>query len=359
MDRVSLWAGVPCSRLASSGYLMAANEGDAVAMAAGAWLGGAQGGVLMQSSGLGNAVNPLTSLVVPFAIPVLLVVSVRTDEPQHELMGALTRPMLEQMGIACSGEAAPVLASRRSFAVLQLSGAAGSGGSAFAGAAGSGGSAFAGAAGSGGSAFAGAAGSGGSAFAGAAGSGSGLEPVASRRAMLAAVQSCTSASDRLIATTGYTGRELYALEDRANQFSMAGSMGCALSLGLGLALTRPELRVLVLDGDGALLMRLGSLATAGMLRPPNLVHVLLDNRCHDSTGGQPTASAGMDWCALASACGYPEVTRLSRPEELVGWLAGGPGLRFAHVPILAGTPAGLPRPALPMPEQALRFREGA
>lgn len=337
MDRVSLWAGVPCSRLASSGYLMAANEGDAVAMAAGAWLGGAQGGVLMQSSGLGNAVNPLTSLVVPFAIPVLLVVSVRTDEPQHELMGALTRPMLEQMGIACSGETAPVLASRRSFAVLQLSGAAGSGGSA----------------------FAGAAGSGGSAFAGAAGSGSGLEPVASRRAMLAAVQSCTSASDRLIATTGYTGRELYALEDRANQFSMAGSMGCALSLGLGLALTRPELRVLVLDGDGALLMRLGSLATAGMLRPPNLVHVLLDNRCHDSTGGQPTASAGMDWCALASACGYPEVTRLSRPEELVGWLAGGPGLRFAHVPILAGTPAGLPRPALPMPEQALRFREGA
>ncbi len=344
---VSLWAGVPCSRLASSGFLMAANEGDAVAMAAGAWLGGGQGGVLMQSSGLGNAVNPLTSLVVPFAIPVLLVISVRTDEPQHELMGALTRPFLEQMGIACSGEAAPVLASRRSFALLQgLEALAGSPGL-------QGGPALSGSPG-----LEGPAGTP-EALSGSPSRSTPVEPVASRRAMLAAVQSCTSSSDRLIATTGYTGRELFALEDRANQFCMAGSMGCALSLGLGLALTRPDLRVVVLDGDGALLMRLGSLATAGMLRPSNLVHVLLDNRCHDSTGGQPTASAGVDWCALASACGYPEVTRLSRPEELVGWLGGGPGLRFAHVPIRAGTPAGLPRPSLPMPEQARRFREGS
>lgn len=343
---VSLWAGVPCSRLASSGFLMAANEGDAVAMAAGAWLGGGQGGALMQSSGLGNAVNPLTSLVVPFAIPVLLVISVRTDEPQHELMGALTRPFLEQMGIACSGQAGPVLASGRSFAVLLgLSGSPGGPAPVLEGR-----PALAGWPGlEGGPAISGSRESVGSRSAP-------VEPVASRREMLAAVQSCTSASDRLIATTGYTGRELYALEDRANQFCMAGSMGCALSLGLGLALTRPELRVVVLDGDGALLMRLGSLATAGMLRPPNLVHVLLDNRCHDSTGGQPTASSGVDWCALASACGYPEVTRLARPEELVGWLGGGPGLRFAHVPILAGTPAGLPRPSRPMPEQALRFR---
>ncbi len=324
MEFVTLWAGVPCSRLASSGFLMAANEGDAVAMAAGAWLGGGQGGVLMQSSGLGNAINPLTSLVVPFAIPVLLVISVRTDEPQHELMGALTRGWLEQMGIECAGEARSVLASRRSFAVLE----------------------------------------GGPALAGGASLGTArvkvlepVDPVASRREMLAAVQSCTTFSDRLIATTGYTGRELYLLGDRANQLYMAGSMGCAISLGLGLALTRPDLRVVVLDGDGALLMRLGSLATAGMLRPPNLVHVLLDNRCHDSTGGQPTASAGVDWCALASACGYPEVARLSRPEELVAWLGGSPGLRFVHVPILAGTPGGLPRPSLPMPEQALRFRE--
>ena len=81
------------------------------------------------------------------------------------------------------------------------------------------------------------------------------------------------------------------VDDRDNQFYMIGSMGCASSLGLGLALSQPDRRVYVLDGDGALLMRMGTLATIGYQRPENLVHILLDNHCHESTGGQSTRLA--------------------------------------------------------------------
>ena len=86
------------------------------------------------------------------------------------------------------------------------------------------------------------------------------------------------------------------------------------SLGLGLACVRPERRVVVLDGDGAALMRLGALATIGAERPPNLVHVLLDNEAHDSTGGQPTVASRCDLGAVARACGYPRVLRAGSGE---------------------------------------------
>ncbi|MFQ5634587.1 MAG: thiamine pyrophosphate-binding protein, partial [Gammaproteobacteria bacterium] len=110
-----LYAGVPCSYLQplinhvigadDVTYVGAANEGDAVAIAAGAELGGRRGAVLLQNSGLGNAVNPLTSLAHPFRIPVLVIVTLRgdpggaPDEPQHELMGRITAPILETMSI--------------------------------------------------------------------------------------------------------------------------------------------------------------------------------------------------------------------------------------------------------------------
>src|SRR5262249_34928766 len=99
----------------------------------------------------------------------------------------------------------------------------------------------------------------------------------SRQDMLAAVQKATRPSDGIVATTGFTGRELYALDDRANQLYMVGSMGCASSFGLGLAWAQPKKRVIVVDGDGAVLMRMGALATLGFERPANLLHILLDN----------------------------------------------------------------------------------
>ena len=108
----------------------------------------------------------------------------------------------------------------------------------------------------------------------------------------------------LLASTGFCGRELYAIADRANHLYMVGSMGCVTPLALGLALARPDLKVIALDGDGAALMRLGALATVGATAPRNFWHLLLDNAAHESTGGQATVSATVAFADVAAACGY-------------------------------------------------------
>jgi phosphonopyruvate decarboxylase len=162
----------------------------------------------------------------------------------------------------------------------------------------------------------------------------------------------------VIASTGFAGRELYALDDRRQQLYMVGSMGCAMSLGLGLALAQPKRRVIVLDGDGAVLMRLGGLSTVGYERPANLVHVLLDNQMHESTGGQSTVSHSVDFASIAAACGYPVTARATTPEEVAAFLArdGAPALSLLHVKIVPGAPDDLPRPTITPPEVAARFR---
>jgi phosphonopyruvate decarboxylase len=176
-----------------------------------------------------------------------------------------------------------------------------------------------------------------------------------RRDMLAAIKGA-DAGDVLVATTGYTGRELYALGDAPNQLYMVGSMGCAVSLALGIALARPGRRVIAIDGDGAALMRLGALATVGLERPANLVHVLLDNGLHESTGGQATAAPAVDFCALAAACGYISVAAAADPASLAAELARRvDGPRFIHVPIRPGVPDRLPRPTVTPPEVAARL----
>jgi phosphonopyruvate decarboxylase len=152
----------------------------------------------------------------------------------------------------------------------------------------------------------------------------------------------------VIATTGYTGRELYALCDRANQLYVVGSMGCASSLALGLSMARPDLRVTVIDGDGAALMRLGNFATIGAYGGSNLVHIVLDNGVHESTGGQATVSSGMSFAKVAQACGYGLALEGDDLALLDALNADGSdaGARFGVLKIKRGTPAGLPRPDL-------------
>ncbi|MGH9805112.1 MAG: thiamine pyrophosphate-dependent enzyme [Candidatus Acidiferrales bacterium] len=99
----------------------------------------------------------------------------------------------------------------------------------------------------------------------------------------------------VVATTGMISRELFVARDRPENFYMCGSMGCALGIGLGVALANPSRRVVVLDGDGAALMSLGSLALARHLRLMNLEHIILDNGSYASTGDQPTCSAAVDF----------------------------------------------------------------
>jgi thiamine pyrophosphate-dependent acetolactate synthase large subunit-like protein len=122
----------------------------------------------------------------------------------------------------------------------------------------------------------------------------------------------------IVASLGHPAYDLYGAGDRPANFYTWGSMGLASSIGLGLALARPDLRVFVLDGDGSLLMNLGSLATIGWTRPPNLVLVVWDNQEYGTTGGQETATAhGADLEMAARAMGASS-TATVRTEEAFG-----------------------------------------
>jgi phosphonopyruvate decarboxylase len=155
-------------------------------------------------------------------------------------------------------------------------------------------------------------------------------------------------STAVLASTGFCGRELYAIEDRPNQLYMVGSMGCVVPLALGLALARPDLRVLALDGDGAALMRLGAFATVGAYGPSNLWHLLLDNGAHDSTGGQATVSPNVSFAEVAAACGYADALDTDSLDRITAWLEQRPleGPRFARLLTRPGSPSDLPRPSV-------------
>ncbi|MHC8441985.1 MAG: phosphonopyruvate decarboxylase [Candidatus Eutrophobiaceae bacterium] len=365
---IKCYSGVPCSFLTpfinhvindtELNWICAANEGDALAIAAGAHIGGQPALTMMQNSGLGNAVNPLTSLAWIFRIPILLIITHRgapgcADEPQHELMGQITRQMLKLMDIPASdfpsesAQIEPTLqrarqymrSENRPYALIMQKGS--------------------------------------------------VQKVdfqrnavpmhpqrlckresftrlgqahASRRQCLERLLKLTAnATDIvLIATTGHTGRELYALEDRANHFYMVGSMGCAASLGLGLARAQPTRRIVIIDGDGALLMRMGNLATLGTYGEGNLIHLALDNEMHGSTGGQASVSANVQFADMAAASGYGCAFSGDDPQLIDALLDHGDradGPRFGHLKINDHTTKDLPRPTLPPAGVCLRLMQ--
>ncbi len=125
--------------------------------------------------------------------------------------------------------------------------------------------------------------------------------------------------DRVVVTImGAVAAELQSIGHKPNFFYLQHAMGLASSLGLGIALARPELKVVVLDGDGSVLMNLGGLTTFGRYRPSNLVHVVFDNESLLSVGGFPTAtSTGSDIAAIATAAGVPRATQVTTAEELL------------------------------------------
>jgi phosphonopyruvate decarboxylase len=159
----------------------------------------------------------------------------------------------------------------------------------------------------------------------------------------------------LLASTGFCSRELYAVADRANHFYMVGSMGCVTPLALGLALARPDLKVIALDGDGAALMRLGALATVGATLPRNLWHLLLDNSVHESTGGQSTVSATVAFADVAAACGYRSSLDTDLVKQLAAWLKLADGPHFARLLTRTGTAKDLPRPTVTPAQVRERF----
>ncbi|MCK9896090.1 phosphonopyruvate decarboxylase [Frankia sp. AgB32] len=334
--------GVPCSyftgpieRLSRDNrYVPAANEGAALAIAAGAALGGSRVAVFAQNSGLGNLINPLTSLLMTYDIPVLAFVSLRgwpdpsQDEPQHAVMGRATSRMLDALGVAwwlltatttdldrVLDEAERELARGRPAFVLVEKGAItgiGTGG----------------------------------AGSEAAPGGPGAGEVDDGRAACTRAEVLRAIRPELrdlpiISTTGYTSRELFALGDADTHFYMQGSMGHATALGLGLARTGPATRpVIVLDGDGAALMHLGTMSTVGFSAPANLVHVLFDNGAYESTGAQATTSAATDFVGIGLACGYRSALACARPEDARSALRVMLSTPGPHLLVVRVAPAG-------------------
>ncbi|MBO6505795.1 MAG: phosphonopyruvate decarboxylase [Kordiimonadaceae bacterium] len=359
----SFSSGVPCSflkgpmqLLANNGsYVAASIEGEAAAIAAGAWLAGKHSAVFSQNSGLGNLVNPLTSLNQPFKIPTLLVVGWRAapgveDEPQHRLMGSITKEMLELMEVEVvelsasepvmrqqvKEAATEVKTHRKSVALLVRP----------------------------------------DCFRddpeqltrpllpprprGILHSLMGNEEKPSRHQALEAFQDIVSSDAAVIATTGKCGRELFTLNDRDQNFYMVGSMGSASAIGLGIACAQPSRPVFVLDGDGAALMRLGTMSTIGQQSPKNLVHIILDNGAHDSTGGQSTGSESIDFPNVALACGYAAAWQcgaISCFDKALKQASSTEGPTLVHLTIRPGSIKNLGRPTVLPHEVADRFRQ--
>ena len=125
-----------------------------------------------------------------------------------------------------------------------------------------------------------------------------------RKKAIAIAEKYVEYNDRIISANGFISRDLASISNAKPTFYMIGSMGLASSIGLGFALKDPRTRVFVFDGDGNILMNLGSLTTIGSLKPKNLVHVIFDNSVHESTGSQPTNTNSVSIEKIAKACNY-------------------------------------------------------
>lgn len=178
------------------------------------------------------------------------------------------------------------------------------------------------------------------------------------RALLGALH----VEDLALFTTGMISREAYGLRDRPENFYMMGSMGLLSSMGLGLALSLPGRRVVVVEGDGSALMSLGSLALIAQQSPPNFTHVVLDNEAYESTGNQPSISATIDLAAQASACGYRLVGRcldLDSFTQLFAEHRASPGPSFLLAKVGGRASHGLARLDIAPPALKDRFRAAA
>lgn len=334
---LSAYTGVPCSYFgplidglegrSGVAHWSCSSEGEAMGLAGGLALSGRLPIVYMQDDGYGNAVNPLSSLQMMYQLPALLLVSWRgepgkKDEPQHEWMGRTILSLLAAFEIPAhvlSGapdELDGLLA--RSLAWLKERN---------------------------------------SPFAWIVPKGYFNRPEHPRRDAVTAgarrldyialLAKRAGPADVLLGATGFTGRELYQSVDHPGKFYMMGSMGCLASIGLGIASQNPGRTVYVLDGDGALLMKMGTLSTLGHYRPDNLVHVCFDNHAYESTGGQKTTSKTTALATIAKACGYRSAATV---ETLDGWdavlrdLPRTPKPLFAHLFVGQGTVEGLGRP---------------
>ncbi len=316
-----------------------ANEGAAVALAAGHQMAsGKLPLIYMQNSGLGNAVSPLMSLAHKrvYAIPMLLMIGHRGeagkhDEPQHLAMGEVTVPILADMGIdifslnqdsdfaALVQEAAAMAREQSGPVAIVVS-------------------------------------SGTFVNVSVSSSDSKSQPESkltlTRELVLNTVLDSLAGDEVICSTTGFTSRELNELRrergtTNAADFFNVGAMGHVAQIALGVALARPGKRVIAIDGDGSLIMHMGSMAVGGCSGATNFFHLLINNGMHESVGGQPTVGLRTDFCAVARACNFKQVIAADNIETLIECLkaAGQPGPTFMEVKVRPGAKEKLGRPS--------------
>ena len=364
------WTGVPCSYLTpfinaviqdpELQYVGAASEGEAVGIASGAAIAGQKAVMICQNSGLGNTVNPLTSLNHTFKTPILLITTHRgepgvKDEPQHEVMGQITEKLLDTMGIpwevfpkeakdveaALERAEASMSKTGLPYALIMKKGTVEE---------------------------------------------CALPPMARktydqtaeqagrlhgqfkhapgdwapRMKYITAIQEILGGGSALIATTGKIGRELFTVGHKPGQLYVVGSMGCASAIALGMhEAAKGKKHITVLDGDGAALMKLGSFATVGHVEPAHFLHIVLDNEAHESTGAQPTVSSTVDFAQIASATGYRNVWRTDDIEDFKAIIAKARDLSgpcFVHVKVGISTDGKLGRPTVTPVEVREQFQ---
>lgn len=342
---VEFFAGVPDSLLKNlcayitdtirrENNIIAANEGNAVGLAAGYHLAtGKTGCVYMQNSGEGNIVNPLLSLMDAdvYKMPMLLIIGWRGepgvhDEPQHVKQGKVTLSLLETMGvpyavldnnwqeqvaaalqtIQATHTAYALVVRKGTFDEYQLQNQ------------------------------------------------ENQDWALAREEAIKTVVDNLRENDIVVSTTGMISRELFEYreakgQDHAHDFLTVGSMGHASQIALGIALQKPDRRVIVFDGDGALLMHMGGLAIIGDYNPKNLVHIVFNNGAHDSVGGQPTVGQKIDVEAIAKAVGYKEVVSVDSQPALINAMnhvnnAAIGGVSLINVNVRKGNRKDLGRP---------------
>ena len=285
-------------------HIVAENEGASVGIAIGEYLAtGSPACVYMQNSGLGNVINPLTSLTHPdvYGIPMLLIVGWRgepgtRDEPQHKYMGRITLELLRLLDISCAvvdsetteeelgvflRNAKEAFDENKQYALVVKKGAFKQ------------------------------------------------EEIAiyrnpytmQRERAIETIVEWLQEEDIIVSTTGKISRELYEssnaiLGSHKQAFLTVGGMGHANMIAYQLAHRKPKQRVVCLDGDGALLMHMGSLAVMGQNPADNIIHICLNNEAHESVGGMPTGAAGMSYASIAQKCGYLRVYHVAEEEKL-------------------------------------------
>lgn len=343
---ITRYVGVPDSLLKSLAltidshprvqhHVIAANEGAAVGFAVGTYLESAQpAAVYLQNSGLGNAVNPLTALAhrEVYGTPMVVVIGWRgepgkPDEPQHLVQGRITRELLDVIGVpfvvlahdekTTQDQVRGLFESMYNFpgpvAIVVPAGTF---------------------------------------DAAPAEQSAGTELTMTREEALSEVLSVIPPGDRVIATTGMLGRELWELRKKSgqsteNDFLVVGGMGHASAIAHGVAAANPDTTVWCLDGDGSLIMHLGSLAVIGQHQPHNLKHVVFNNYSHDSVGGQQTAAGAINFEGLCRSLQYGWVGSTKSYDEVSGLihnLSQTKGPALVELKIRKGARADLGRP---------------